>query len=85
MKIETVWYEISPYIYAAGGITAILYSPGSFLLKASGFLLFSAVITILGLRWLYRSDLPQTTDCALDRKKYDALLKHDLFYDAEIK
>jgi len=83
MKIETAWYEFSPYIYAAGGITAILYSPGSLLLKASGFLLFFAVITILGLRWLYRSDLPQKTDCALDRDEYDALLKQDLFYDVE--
>ena len=43
MKIETAWYEFSPYIYAAGGITAILYSPGSLLLKASGFLLFFAL------------------------------------------
>ena len=54
MDLETAWYEFSPYLYAVFGFTALFYSGGSYLLKGSGILLITAVLTILRLRWVYR-------------------------------
>lgn len=62
MRIETAWYELSPYIYAGCGIVSNIYSPGSILLKASGLLLFFVAITIFGLRWIYRRQLQGNGD-----------------------
>ena len=54
MDLEQVWYEAFPYVYGAGGAVALLFQPGSFLLKVSGGLLIVAAVTILRLRWVYR-------------------------------
>ena len=54
MDLETAWSELSPYLYAVFGFTALFYSGGSYLLKGSGILLITAVLTILRLRWVYR-------------------------------
>ena len=66
MDIESAWYEFSPYLYAVGGTVAIFYSNGSFLLKGSGFLLITAVFTILRMRWVYRRALDRKTESALE-------------------
>lgn len=64
MDLETIWYEFSPYLYAAFGFTALVYSPGSYLLKGSGILLITAVLTILRLRWIYRRALDKKVETA---------------------
>ena len=57
MDLETLWYELSPYIYAACGVFSWFYSAGSWLLKGSGILLIIAALTIVRLRWVYRRAL----------------------------
>lgn len=64
MDLETMWYEFSPYLYAVFGFTALFYSGGSFLLKGSGILLITAVLTILRLRWVYRRALDSKVESA---------------------
>jgi len=53
MSIESLWYEASPYVYAAGGAFAVLGSDGA-LAKVSGGVLLVAAGTIMRLRWTYR-------------------------------
>lgn len=55
MNAENAWYELSPYLYALGGLLAYVHTPTSILLKLSGILLVLAALTILRLRWRYRS------------------------------
>lgn len=57
MDLEQVWYEAFPYLYGVGGLVALFFQPGSFLLKLSGGLLIVAALTILRLRWVYRRKL----------------------------
>ena len=83
MKIETAWYEFSPYIFVGGGIAAMLYSPGSILLKLSGLLLFFVAITIFGLRWIYRHRLAPNGSDLLDQQRFDKLVAQDLFYNID--
>ena len=64
MDLETLWYEFSPYLYAVFGFTALFYSNGSYLLKGSGILLITAVLTILRLRWIYRRALDSKVETA---------------------
>lgn len=64
MDLETLWYEFSPYLYAVFGFTALFYSGGSYLLKGSGILLITAVLTILRLRWKYRRALDSKVETA---------------------
>lgn len=70
MDLETIWYEFSPYLYAVSGVTALFYSPGSYLLKGSGILLITAVLTILRLRWIYRRALDSKVETAASFMKH---------------
>ena len=54
MDIETLWYELFPYIYGLGSVVAFFIKPESTLLRISGGLLLVAAITIIRLRWIYR-------------------------------
>ncbi|MGI9025331.1 MAG: hypothetical protein ACR2GP_07070 [Burkholderiaceae bacterium] len=83
MKIETAWYELSPYIFVGSGIAANIYSPGSLLLRVSGLLLLAVAITILGLRWIYRRELTKSGGVPFSQKKLDKLLYQDLFYEID--
>lgn len=83
MKIETAWYESSPYLHASAAVVAICYSPGTLLLKTSGFLLCAAALTILSMRWFHRREFVRAPE--IDQDKYVALITQDLFYDADIK
>lgn len=69
MDLETIGYEFSPYLYAVFGFTALFYSPGSYLLKGSGILLMTAVLTILRLRWIYRRALDNKVETAASFQK----------------
>ena len=57
MDLETLWYELSPYLYSACGVVSLSYSSDSTLLKGSGILLIIAALTIVRLRWVYRRAL----------------------------
>ncbi|MGI9024021.1 MAG: hypothetical protein ACR2GP_00250 [Burkholderiaceae bacterium] len=57
MDLETLWYEISPYLYAVCGLFLLSYGSASGLLKVSGILLIIAALTIVRLRWVYRRAL----------------------------
>ena len=54
MDLETIRYELLPYLYGAGGIVALSTTPGSLLLKSSGVLLVGAALITIRLRWVYR-------------------------------
>ena len=79
MRFERTCYEFNPYVYAAMGTATILYPPGSMLMKASGFVLLFAALTILGLRWIYRRDVHRAPE--LDQSAYVELVTQDLFFD----
>lgn len=85
MKVERLWYELSPYAYSGVGVATALYTPGSLLLKASGLVLFVAAMTIIGLRFAYRRDLAQRVHVPIDQSKYVAPITQDLFYDGPPK
>jgi hypothetical protein len=53
MAIQTIWYEISPYLYAVIGLAVIL-SRGNSLGVLCGTALVAAAAIILTLRWTYR-------------------------------
>ena len=53
MDLETVWYEVSPYIYGIVGIAALLGTPSTMGI-ISGALLIAASATIVRLRWVHR-------------------------------
>ncbi len=57
MDLEQVWYELSPYVYGIGGVYAFFQDPPSSLLRISGVLLVAAALTILRMRWRYRTAL----------------------------
>ena len=80
MRFERTFYEFNPYVYAAVGTATIVYPPGSLLMKASGFVLLFAAITILGLRWIYRRDVHRSAE--LDESAYVELVTQDLFFDS---
>jgi hypothetical protein len=54
MNLEKIWYELFPYAFAFAGVIAILYRPGSLLLRGSGLLLLAVSAAIVAMRWLYR-------------------------------
>ncbi len=60
MKLETTWYECSPYIYMVGGLVCLLKA-NSGISFMSGLLLIAAAGTIMRLRWYYRKVHHQTT------------------------
>lgn len=53
MKLEPIWYEYSPYVYAVGGMLS-LSNYGSYISIGSGVLLIGASATILRMRLVYR-------------------------------
>ncbi len=55
MSIEPIWYEYSPYVYAAGGAFS-LSNYGSYVAIVSGVLLIVASLTILRMRRVYRKN-----------------------------
>jgi hypothetical protein len=55
MSMETLWYEISPYVYAMGAMLTLGQAgSGSGLASLSGGLLLAAALIILRLRWAHR-------------------------------
>jgi hypothetical protein len=57
MDLESVWYEVFPFLYGVAGFVALWLSSGSTLLKISGILLLAACFTILRVRWVYRRSI----------------------------
>lgn len=54
--LEQLWYEASPFIYAASGLFVMLGND-SLLADSSGALLLAAASIILRLRWKHRTQL----------------------------
>lgn len=53
MDLESIWYELSPYVYTFSGVTAITAADVS-VGQWSGALLLGAALTIIRLRWVSR-------------------------------
>lgn len=53
MDLETVWYEISPYIYTVSGLGVVAVADAG-MGRYSGALLLIAAATIIRLRWAHR-------------------------------
>lgn len=53
MNLEAIWYEYSPYVYAAAGAISISNVHTAIGL-ISGVMLLIAAATILRMRWMYR-------------------------------
>lgn len=53
MKLESVWYESSPYVYVAGGGVSLVGAT-SLISVLFPLLLIGAATTIVRLRWKYR-------------------------------
>ena len=53
MDLETLWYEISPYVYTASGVIALAAADAR-MGQLSGALLLAAALTIIRLRWINR-------------------------------
>ena len=53
MDLESIWYETAPYAYVLAG--SYFASTESRLATVSGLLLVAAAVTIIRLRWSYRS------------------------------
>ncbi len=69
MNLEKIWYELSPYGFALAGTLAVLYGPGSILLKGSGFLLFAAALTAVVMRWISRSQATTPSEPERERPR----------------
>ncbi|MEO6024782.1 MAG: hypothetical protein ABIP64_17060 [Burkholderiales bacterium] len=53
MDLETVWYELSPYVYTISGVIALAVADAR-MGQLSGALLLVAALTIIRLRWVNR-------------------------------
>lgn len=53
MDLETIWYELSPYVYTISGLTAFA-STDVQIGQVSGALLLGAALTVIRLRWVNR-------------------------------
>ena len=53
MDLETIWYELSPYVYTISGVTAFAAADAR-MGQWSGALLLGAALTIIRLRWVNR-------------------------------
>jgi len=53
MRLEEIWYEASPYVYAALSVGVLLTAQGTLAVVSSVMLLVAAG-TIVRLRWSYR-------------------------------
>lgn len=76
MKIEAIWYEYSPYLYAVGGVVSVS-NFRSYISIISGVMLLIASATILRMRWIYRKNvvLQRERDERLRRVAKRKLLK----------
>lgn len=83
MDLENMWYEFLPYLYAVCGVVALSYSPGSYLLRGSGVLLITAVLTILRLRWIYRRALYQKVETAANCLKQGGVQDRDPLWEED--
>ena len=78
-RIESTWYETSPFVYAAVGVAAAMRWPDTMLMKASSMMLVVAALTIIGLRWIYRHDVVRREP--LDEGRYVTPITEELFYE----
>jgi hypothetical protein len=53
MDLETLWYEVSPYVYTLSGVLALAAADAR-MGQWSGALLLAAALTIIRLRWVHR-------------------------------
>jgi hypothetical protein len=53
MDLETVWYEVSPYVYTISGLCVVAMAEAA-MGRYSGALLLAAAVTIIRLRWVNR-------------------------------
>lgn len=53
MDLETIWYEVSPYVYTISGVLALATADAR-IGQVSGALLLGAAVTIIRLRWVNR-------------------------------
>ena len=53
MDLETIWYEVSPYMYTVVGVFALANSDER-IGQLSGVLLLGAAVTVIRLRWANR-------------------------------
>jgi hypothetical protein len=53
MDLETVWYEVSPYVYTLSGLCVVAMADAN-MGRYSGALLLAAAVTIIRLRWVHR-------------------------------
>jgi hypothetical protein len=65
MDLETVWYEVSPYLYTVAGLLTLLFSRAPISI-ASGILLLAAGATILRMRWKNRNRTRKSTETHSD-------------------
>jgi hypothetical protein len=84
VNIERVWYEGSPYLYAATGIVAASHTQGSLLMSGSATLLVCASLTILAFRWMHRRDTAGAPT-RLDEQKYIVAVTDDLFFTRDAR
>jgi hypothetical protein len=56
MSVKTIWYELSPYLYAATGV-ATIFNRGSWIGLLCGAILVAVSASILTLRWAHRHNL----------------------------
>jgi hypothetical protein len=57
MDLETLWYEMAPFVYGICGVCALVVADGSRLWRASGFILIAVALAILWRRWGYRRSM----------------------------
>ena len=53
MSIETLWYEVSPFIYGIVGVAALSGAQTAIGIISGG-LLIAAAATVIRMRWVYR-------------------------------
>ncbi len=53
MDFETIWYEVSPYVYTVSGLYVVAAADAA-MGRWSGALLRVAAVTIIRLRWAHR-------------------------------
>jgi hypothetical protein len=79
MVVERMWYEGSPYLYAATGLLSALNARGSLLMQGSATLLCCAALTIIAFRWIHRRDSMQPIAVPLDQSRYLPIITQDVF------
>ncbi len=78
MTLERIWYEASPYLYAATGVASARDPRASLLMGLSAMLLVVAALTIVALRWIHRRD-GRDAALQLDVGRYVQPVTNDVF------